>query len=196
MKKVIIFSFILLTLFSCNDSKEKKLSKKEQLSEFFYSIGTNDIDKFYSYLPSKDVLNGLYLDSDTEKNEIYQLYGLHFKSDKIEFLKQIKSNFRGTSQDWKNVKPNFAYIRPGKTFKGLVRSKINLFFSDTQNTYLLKLETFELNGQSYYVFRNKELNPIDKNWKVELKELKDKLKSIKSEKPEIYNSIEIIEFEE
>jgi len=134
-----------------NETKDEKVIKKE-ITSFLNSIKNNDVNKFYSFLPNKNMINGVCDEAGLERSRMNRKLGYHLTVNKNEYLNGVRS-----ATNWYKVKTSFIFKEKINNYgENIENWKLTVFFSIDNSCYDIELYLTNYNNKNYY--RIKELH--------------------------------------
>jgi len=153
MKKALIMLTIFFMFISCGNTEN---SVKNDLKNILEIIKDNDSKNLYKYLPTQKLIDEIYLNSNNEtKESIKKSYGIHLNSDKIDFLKSIKTSANISLKEWNSATPIGAFLQKNPM------AELGNDISANSIQFLCNLE-----GSKYMLFSFININHKGKNYYI------------------------------
>jgi hypothetical protein len=155
MKKNIIIMVISIFLFACKQ-QDKDISIKKDLSEILEAIKTDNGNKLYSYLLSREVIDELLINADKNRKEAVKAYSEHLQKKPNDFLIELKDN---KLDGWETAKPCMLMISDGYGgYGGMFFKKVEFIIEFKSkfgsDHYQLEFYIYNHKGKNYYIIKD------------------------------------------
>lgn len=154
-----LFILLLLVLYSCSgssealkDSNSEKDPVQSRVEALYTAVLNSDVDKAFKLLPSKKDVDFIYLNSESNdewKHNLYNGYGSHLKTERVEFIKEYKRKLP-TNLNVSKCSLKYYMLENTRSIQGVILREGGLFFQTSDgDLYNFRFHLINSNGRDF-----------------------------------------------